>query len=118
MNSKFLAACIGLLLQGVATGAPQIEQLHLENGIKTLFVAAPELPMLDIAVLFDAGSGRDGKLAGLAQLTHGLLSAGSGELDADAIARKFEDVGALFGVSVNLDRSSVTLRSLSDEKVI
>ena len=117
MNSKFLAACIGLLLQGVATGAPQIEQLHLENGIKTLFVAAPELPMLDIAVLFDAGSGRDGKLAGLAQLTHGLLSAGSGELDADAIARKFEDVGALFGVSVNLDRSSVTLRSLSDEKL-
>ncbi len=107
--------CAALL--GSVSAAPQIEQWQTENAVRTLFVAAPELPMLDIAVTFDAGSGRDAKLPGLSQLTHGLLNAGSGELDADAIAEKFEDVGAQFGVSVHLDRSSVSLRSLTDESL-
>ena len=103
------------LLGSVVSAAPQIEQWQTGNAVRTLFVAAPELPMVDIAVTFDAGSGRDAKLPGLSQLTHGLLNAGSGELDADAIAEKFEDVGAQFGASVHLDRSSVSLRSLTDE---
>lgn len=106
-----------LLLVSTASATPKIEQWHTENGVKTLFVAAPELPMLDIALTFDAGSGRDADLAGLSQLTHSLLNTGSGKLDADAIAEKFEDVGAQFGASVNLDRSSVSLRSLSDAKL-
>lgn len=106
-----------LLLVSTASATPKIEQWHTENGVKTLFVAAPELPMLDIALTFDAGSGRDADLAGLSQLTHSLLNTGSGKLDADAIAEKFEDVGAQFSASVNLDRSSVSLRSLSDAKL-
>ena len=106
---------IGLALLGSVSAAPQIEQWHTENSVRTLFVAAPELPMLDIAVTFDAGSGRDASLAGLSQLTHSLLNTGTGALNADAIAEKFEDVGAQFGINVNLDRSSVALRSLTDE---
>ena len=106
-----------LVLVSTASATPKIEQWHTENGVKTLFVAAPELPMLDIALTFDAGSGRDADLAGLSQLTHSLLNSGSGKLDADAIAEKFEDVGAQFSASVNLDRSSVSLRSLSDAKL-
>ena len=86
--------------------------------VETLFVAAPELPMIDIAVTFDAGSGRDAELAGLSQLMHSLLNTGTGKLDADAIAEKFEDVGAQFGASTDLDRSSVTLRSLTDEQLL
>ena len=98
--------------------APKIEQWQTSNGVKTLFVAAPELAMLDIAITFDAGSGRDAELSGLSQLTHGLLNAGSGDLNADAIAEKFEDVGAQYGSSVNLDRSSVALRSLTDAALL
>ncbi len=109
--------CICLSIVNVASASPDIEQWKTDNGVKTLFVAAPELPMIDIALTFDAGSGRDGNLSGLSQLTHSLLNAGSGDLDADAIAEKFEDVGAQFGVSINVDRSSVSLRSLSDEKL-
>jgi len=111
--SHVLWMCAALL--GSVSAAPQIEQWHTESLVRTLFVAAPELPMLDIAVTFDAGSGRDAGRAGLSQLTHSLLNAGSGELDADAVAEKFEDVGAQFAASVNLDRSSVSLRSLTDE---
>ena len=98
--------------------APDIEQWRTINGVKTLFVEAPELPMLDVSITFDAGSGRDAELAGLSQLTHSLLSYGTGELDADEIAEQFEDVGAQYGVSVNLDRSSVALRSLTNNEYL
>lgn len=107
-----------LLAASQAQAAPKIEQWQTSNGVKTLFVAAPELAMLDIAITFDAGSGRDAELSGLSQLTHGLLNSGSGNLNADAIAEKFEDVGAQYGASVNLDRSSVALRSLTDSALL
>ncbi|MCY4419664.1 MAG: pitrilysin family protein, partial [Gammaproteobacteria bacterium] len=109
---------IFLAVLGNALASPSIEQWQTGQEVRTLFVAAPELPMLDIAVTFGAGSDRDARLAGLSQLTHGLLSAGSGALDADAIAEKFEDVGAQFGVSVDLDHSRVSLRSLNDERLL
>ena len=43
------------------------------------------------------------------------MNAGTGKLNADAVAEKFEELGAQFGASVSLDRSSVSLRSLTDE---
>ena len=118
MSVKYytLSLCLALA-SPLLFASPQIEQWHTDNGVGVLFVAAPELPMLDIAVTFDAGSERDGELAGLSQLVHSLLNTGSGELDADSIAENFEDVGAQYGASVNLDRSSVTLRSLTEEKL-
>ncbi|QMU62125.1 MAG: insulinase family protein [Gammaproteobacteria bacterium] len=103
---------------GHVHAAPKIEQWNTANGVKTLFVAAPELAMLDVAITFDAGSGRDAQLAGLSRLTHSLLNTGTGALDADAIAEQFEDVGAQYGSSVNLDRSSVALRSLTDKVLL
>lgn len=121
-NPKLLATQLFSVLLSVvlsqAYAAPKIEQWQTSNGVKTLFVAAPELAMLDIAITFDAGSGRDAELSGLSQLTHGLLNSGSGNLNADAIAETFEDVGAQYGASVNLDRSSVALRSLTDSALL
>ena len=101
-----------------AFAAPQIQQWQTSNGVKTLFVAAPELPMLDVAITFDAGSGRDANLPGLSQLTHSMLNAGTVSMTADDIAEKFEDVGAKFGASASLDRSSISLRSLTDEELL
>ena len=105
-------------IAGYSNAAPKIEKWSTANGVKTLFVAAPELAMLDVAITFDAGSGRDAQFAGLSQLTHSLLNTGTGVLDADTIAEKFEDVGAQYGSSVNLDRSSVVLRSLTDAALL
>lgn len=94
---------------------PDINSWTTSKGMKVLHVEASELPMVDIAVTLDAGSVRDGQHHGLARLTHSLLNKGAGELDADAIASRFEDVGAQFSASADLDRSSIVLRSLSDQ---
>ncbi len=116
MKNKLTILCLILFLSSTcAVAAPDIQQWKTNNGVKTLFVAAPELAMLDIAITFDAGSARDANLKGLSQLTHSMLNAGTGELDADAIAEKFEELGAQFGASVSLDRSSVSFRSLTEE---
>lgn len=98
-----------------AHALPEIETWATKNGLKVLFVESTELPMVDLALTFNAGSARDTDLAGLSVMTHGLLDKGTGELDADGVASKFEDVGAQFSASVDLDRSSVSLRSLSDK---
>lgn len=107
--------CVALSVSSVAFAMPEINTWTTGNGIKVLHVNSPELPMVDLALTFDAGSARDNKLAGLSSMTHGLLDQGTGELDADDVASRFEDVGAQFSASVDLDRSSVTLRSLTDK---
>ena len=112
-----LLSLVGFSLIQSVFAAPEIEQWQTSNGVKTLFVAAPELPMIDIAITFDAGSGRDADLAGLSQLTHSMLNAGTGDLNADDIAETFEQLGAKFGASASLDRSSVSLRSLTDTEL-
>ena len=96
---------------------PKINTWVTEEGVKVLHVESPEIPMIDLALTFDAGSARDMELAGLSGMMHGLLDKGTGPLSADDVASRFEDVGAQFGASVDLDRSSITLRSLSDESL-
>ncbi len=117
-NLLYLFTLSFLFVNHQAYASPEIQQWTTTKGVKTLFVAAPELPMIDIAITFDAGNGRDGKLAGLSKLTHALLNSGTGKLEADDIAEQFEEVGAQYGASVNLDRSSVALRSLTDEALL
>ncbi len=98
----------------IAKAAPlEIEHWETANGARVYFVAAPELPMVDVQVVFDAGSARDGDRPGVAQLTNRLLDSGAGGLDADAIAEAFEDLGARFGAESHRDMALVTLRSLS-----
>jgi zinc protease len=106
------AVCLAFLAQ--ATAAPRIERWDTANGARVYFVQALELPMVDIQLVFDAGSARDGGKAGLAQLTSALLDDGAGDLDADAIAAGFEDLGAQFGADSLRDMGSLSLRSLSD----
>jgi zinc protease len=84
------------------------------TGARVLFVESHELPMLDIAVDFPAGSARDpAAKAGLAQLTHGLLDQGAGGLSDSAIAHRLADVGAVLSGNFDRDRAGVTLRTLS-----
>ena len=95
-----------------AQTAPRIEHWRSDSGTPVFFIAAPQIPMLDIQVMLDAGNSRDGALPGLSQITHSLLNTGAGGLDADAIAQQFEDVGAIYSAAVLLDRSTISLRTL------
>ena len=113
IRSALVFVCVSMT--SIVHALPEINTWTTDNGVKVLHVNSPELPMVDIALTFDAGSARDNELAGLSSMTHGLLDKGTGKLNADDVASRFEDVGAQFGANVDLDRSSVTLRSLTDE---
>lgn len=86
------------------------------NGARVYFVAANSLPMVDVRVVFDAGSARDGKKFGIAQLTNELLPEGAGDWNAQQLAERFEDVGAVFSNEALRDMSVFSLRSLTDKK--
>ena len=108
------------LLFAVAAHAtlPDIQSWKTQKGARVLFVAAPELPMVDVRIVFDAGSARDDGKGGVAALTSALLDKGAAGMDAGAIARGFEQRGAQFDSGSERDMAWVSLRSLSDPKLL
>jgi len=111
-----LAATAGFIPASFAM--PAIQHWTTANGARVYFVQAPQLPMLDVRVVFDAGSARDEQQPGRALLTNALLAEGAGKLDADAIARRFEEVGASFGNDSLRDMALVTLRTLTKPELM
>ncbi|MFC1684388.1 M16 family metallopeptidase [Pseudomonadota bacterium] len=109
---------LGLLLSPLLLASPNIQTWQTENGAKVLYVEAPELPMVDVRVLFDAGSARDGDKPGLAKLTAGLMTEGAGEWNADQIAERLEDVGAQLGGGSARDMAWVSVRTLTEAKAL
>jgi len=97
-----------------AQAALAIQHWQTPQGARVYFVESHELPMLDVAVDFPAGSARDpaGK-SGLASLTHGLLDQGAGGLSETDIAHRLADVGAVLSGRLDRDRAGVLLRTLS-----
>lgn len=98
----------------------EIEEWKTRNDVRVLYVFAPELPMVDVQVIFDAGSVRDGNKPGIANLTSGMLShgarLGNKKLNMDEISERFDSIGARFGSGASKDNASVSLRTLNDEK--
>lgn len=109
--------CLSLLSWSVQA-SPKIQHWTTASGAEVYYVHAPELPMVDMQLVFDAGSSRDEALPGLAALTSGLLEQGADGLDADAISKGFESLGAVFGTDVGYDSASVQLRSLTDATLL
>jgi zinc protease len=109
---------LALLFAGAAQALPKIQSWTTEKGAKVLYVAAHELPILDVRVVFDAGSARDGERGGVAGLTNSMLDQGAAGLDADALARGFEQRGAQYGSGSERDMAWVSLRSLSDNDLL
>lgn len=104
-------AAIGL---APTTQAVDIESWETDQGMRVLFAPAPTLPMLDIRLTFDAGAARDGDRNGLARLTSNALAHGTATMDADAVAERFEAVGAQFTTTSARDMGIVTLRTLTE----
>jgi zinc protease len=99
---------------GIAQAIPAIQHWTTLNGAQVYFVPAPELPMVDVRVVFNAGSARDDGLPGLAGLTNGLLDQGAAAMSADAIAEGLDGLGAVLGTGSLRDMAWVSLRSLND----
>lgn len=95
-----------------------IQHWKTKGGANVYFVRIPNLPMLDVRVVFAAGSVYDGKSYGLASLTNSLIGEGTKTKNADQIAATFDRVGAQFSAAVDRDMAVVSLRSLTDKKYL
>ena len=97
--------------------SPEIQHWQTSNGARVYFVPAGDLPMLDLRIVFDAGSARD-KVPGSALMTNGMLSEGAAGDSAQILAEKFEAVGANFSNGALKDMAWLSLRSLKDEQYL
>lgn len=111
----YLLACLSLFIIGTAQThvMPKIEHWSTKNGVPVYFVAKNEIPVIDIGVLFHAGSAQDKNSPGIAQFTAQMLEQGTQNLTADQIATRFEGVGAHYSAGTNQDMTVLNLRSLS-----
>lgn len=117
MRTKIIILCLLLFSPNLFAGI-SIEHWTTDNGARVYYASAPELPIVDIQLTFDAGAARDNGKDGAAMLTNALLSEGAGDLNATQIAEQFEELGARFGSDSQRDMAILKLRSLSEKKVL
>lgn len=113
-----LLLTVVLSAQPAAAATPLIKSWNTSNGARVMFVEAQSIPMLDVRLVFDAGSARDDGKQGIAKLVSALLSDGAAEWNADQLAERFEGVGAVFSTTSLRDMGIISLRTLTDEEVL
>lgn len=114
----YLAMAVLLLACGLVHAGPKVESWQTERGSKVLYVHAPDLPMVDVRVVFDAGSARDVKLPGLSRFTNAMLTEGAGDWDADALALRLEQQAIQLSSGSLRDMAWLSLRSLTEPGVL
>ena len=93
---------------------PTIERAMLKNGIPVYFARRTAVPTVSVRVSFDAGYAADPKSAlGTQSLLLNLMDEGTQTLDASALAREQERLGASIRLSANPDMTSFQLDALS-----
>ena len=94
---------------------PAIEETTLANGMKVFVANRSTVPVVNVALQFDAGYAADagGKL-GLANFTARMLDEGAGRYDALTLASELEKLGATIGAGSNLDTTTVNLSALKE----
>lgn len=112
---RTVALLISALVCATAWSGPVIHKWQTKSGATVLFVEASDLPMVDLRVVFDAGSARDGDKPGLSLLTNAVLTDGAGQWNADQIALRMDSVGANLGSGSLRDMAWVSLRTLTEK---
>lgn len=95
-----------------------IQHWETSNGARVFYVNVKQLPMIDLRVVFAAGSSKDGNTPGLAKLSNSMMGEGTNALNANEIAEKFDAVGAEFSTDSGRDMAMLGLRSLSNKKYL
>jgi len=108
-----LLFCLLLAFSAAGLAGPEIQSWQTPNGARVLFVEAPELPMVDIRLVFDAGSARDGDKPGVSAFANSLLTQGAGPWDAQQIAERLERVGSQISTDSLRDMAWVSVRTLT-----
>lgn len=114
MRSLLSTLAVIFFSPAIFAAAP-IQHWQTAQGSQVYYVHTEGLPMVDIQVVFDAGSVREANQWGVASLTADLLESGAGQWQANEIAERFERVGAIFSSASSIDTASVSLRTLTDK---
>lgn len=102
---------------GVANAAVKINHWQTSSGSDVYFVENHDLPIIDMAVNFPAGSARDTKpTSGVAGVTKYMMTLGADGMNEEVITNKFADIGAILGGELDADRASFKLRTLTSEQ--
>jgi predicted Zn-dependent peptidase len=92
---------------------PPVERATLSNGIKVVFSRRSAVPMIDVAVNFDAGNAADDKAKlGTEALFLSLLEEGTASRDSIAIAEDQERLGADISENASMDNTTVSMSAL------
>ncbi|MFZ5616688.1 MAG: M16 family metallopeptidase, partial [Pseudomonadota bacterium] len=93
---------------------PAVEEARLKNGVRIVLANRPTVPIVNIAMQFDAGYASDAASAklGTASFAGAMLDEGTKKRSALKIAEELEGLGATLNVASNLDMTGVTLSAL------
>ena len=95
---------------------PEIQRDELRNGIQVVLAERKTVPVVNIAMQFDAGYAADavGTL-GAASFTMAMMDEGTEKRTALEISAEAESLGAQIGTGSNLDVSTVSLSAIRDQ---
>ena len=112
--AAFLTAIALLAVESRPCSAIEIKRMKLSSGAILLVSEQHQLPMVTIAIAFDAGLRRDptGK-EGLAELTADSLTQGTKDLTVDQFNEKIEFMGSSISVADGRDFAEAGLTSLT-----
>ena len=120
----FLAAVAIFGSSTLQARSQDLRQWTTASGARVLSLAAPEIPMVDVAIDVDAGSRWETSArAGLAAMVGAMMPRGiraNGAMPAmneTQISESFAELAVQRGGGVTLDRASISLRTLSDAEV-
>ena len=113
---KNLILITTVLLASTANAAVKINHWQTASGSDVYFVENHDLPIIDLAVNFPAGSARDTlATSGVAGVTRYMMTLGAAGMNEEVITNKFADIGAILGGELDADRAAFKLRTLTTE---
>jgi predicted Zn-dependent peptidase len=95
---------------------PQLQRGKLKNGIEVVLAERHTIPVTKVELLFDAGYAADqGHKLGTASFSAALMNESTASLDSVEVARRRQRLGAITGVSCDLDTCGASLDALNDQ---
>ncbi|HXI85981.1 MAG TPA: pitrilysin family protein [Parvularculaceae bacterium] len=96
---------------------PAVSEAQLSNGMKVVVVTRNALPLVEVALQFDAGYAADsvaGGHLGAASFASAMLDEGTKRRSSLQIAQELESLGATLAINSNLDTTDLSVSALKE----
>ena len=114
---NLFAIFLFIFFSATAQAALKINHWQTAAGSDVYFVENHDLPIIDLAVNFPAGSARDTTAkSGIAGVTRYMMTLGADGMNEEDITNQFADIGAILGGDLDTDRAALKLRTLTSEQ--